>query len=78
LSGRLAEPVENDGPFATAARARQAVRALRMTQKEQRPVRVVLRGGTYDLDQPLEFDPEDSGAEEARSFTLRQRERKWC
>jgi hypothetical protein len=64
-SGRLAEPNENDGPFATVARARQAVRALLKTQKEPRPVRVVLRGGTYYLDQPLEFGPEDSGVEKA-------------
>jgi len=64
-SGRLADPGENDGPFATAARARQAVRALRKTWKEQRPVRVVFRGGTYYLDEPLEFGPEDSGAEKA-------------
>jgi hypothetical protein len=28
-------------------------------------VRVVLRGGTYSLDEPLEFGPENSGAEEA-------------
>jgi len=64
-SGRLADPGENDGPFATVARAQQAVRALRKTWKEQRPVRVVLRGGTYYLDRPLEFGPEDSGAEKA-------------
>jgi Domain of unknown function (DUF5060)/GH141 insertion domain/Right handed beta helix region len=64
-SGRLADPGENDGPVATVARARQAVQALRTTWKEQRPVRVVLRGGTYYLDQPLEFGPEDSGTEKA-------------
>jgi hypothetical protein len=64
-SGRLADPGEHDGPFATAARARQAVRALRKTWKEPRRVRVVLRGGTYYLAQPLEFGPEDSGTEKA-------------
>jgi len=64
-SGRLADPGENDGPFATVARAREAVRAWLRTQKEPRPVRVVLRGGTYYLDQPLEFGPEDSGTEKA-------------
>ena len=49
-SGRLADPGENDGPFATVARARDAVRALLKTRKEPQPVRVVLRGGTYYLD----------------------------
>lgn len=36
------------------------------TQKEPRSLRVVLRGRTYYLDAPLEFGPEDSGAEQAR------------
>jgi hypothetical protein len=62
-SGKQAEPVANDGPFATVARARAAVRALLKTQKEPRRVRVELRAGTYYLDAPLEFGPEDSGTE---------------
>jgi hypothetical protein len=62
-SGRSADPGENDGPFATVSRARLAVRALLKIQQEPRPVRVVLRGGTYYLDSPLEFGPEDSGTE---------------
>ncbi len=64
-SGRLANPVGNDGPFATVSRARDAVRALLKSQKEPQSVRVVLRAGTYWLDQPLEFGPEDSGTEQA-------------
>ena len=64
-SGKLAGPRAGDGPFATVERARQAVRELRKTQKEPRTVRVVLRGGTYYLDAPLEFGPEDSGTETA-------------
>jgi hypothetical protein len=58
-SGKLADPGQDDGPFATPARAREAVRAFRRTRTG--PVRVVLRAGTYDLDSPLEFGPEDSG-----------------
>ena len=50
-------------PFATLARAQQAVRALK--QKEggtlHRPVTVYLRGGAYSLAQPLTFTPDDSG-----------------
>lgn len=66
-SGRRAAPDagRTDGPFATPQRARDAVRVLLKTQKEPRRVRVVLRGGTYDLDSPLELGPEDSGAENA-------------
>jgi hypothetical protein len=58
-SGRLSNPASGDGPFATIARA------LRKSQKEPRTVRVVLRGGTYNLDRPLEFGPDDSGTENA-------------
>ena len=50
-------------PFATVARAQQAVRALKGKGDgaRQRPVTVYLRGGTYFLAQPLLFTPEDSG-----------------
>ena len=64
-SGKAADPGENDGPFATVAHAGQAVRALLNTRKSPQPVRVALRGGTYYLDSPLEFGPEDSGTEQA-------------
>ena len=64
-SGKSAAPGENDGPFATVARARDAVRALLKTQMKPRSVRVELRGGTYYLDAPLEFGPDDSGTAKA-------------
>jgi len=64
-SGKLADPDEHDGPFATVARAREAVRALLKTQKESQRLCIVLRGGTYYLDSPLEFGPEDSGTKRA-------------
>jgi hypothetical protein len=60
-SGRLRKADGKDGPFATVSRARDAVRAHLKSQKEPQPVRVILLGGTYWLDQPLEFGPEDSG-----------------
>lgn len=60
-SGRLPEPGEKDGPFATIERAQQAVREARKRQPEA-PVRVILREGIYYLARPLEFGPEDSGA----------------
>jgi len=64
-SGRRADPSEDDGPFATVARARDVVRGLLKVQTQPRPVRVILRGGTYYLDSPLEFGPQDSGTEHA-------------
>ena len=64
-SGKLSEPNDSDGPFKTLKRAREAVRALLRTLPKRRPVRVVLRGGTYYLKQTLEFGPEDSGTEGA-------------
>jgi parallel beta-helix repeat protein len=62
-SGKLAEPDAGDGPFATLARARNAVRKLRTAQEVPRAIRVELKGGMYFLDEPLSFGPEDSGSE---------------
>jgi hypothetical protein len=64
-SGKSAKRAGNDGPFATLTHARDAVRALKKNRNEPRPVHVLLRGGTYFLDSPLEFGPEDSGTEKA-------------
>ena len=65
-SGRLHVPNRawSDGPFASLARARDAVRALKHEQggKLLKPVVVLLRGGTYFIDKPIEFGPEDSGS----------------
>ena len=57
-----------DGPFATIDRARDAVRSVLAAargSKAKRPVRVLLRGGTYTLSRTLELLPEDSGTAEA-------------
>jgi hypothetical protein len=64
-SGKLSDPNDSDGPFKTVERAQEAVRALLRKLPKRRPVRVVLRGGTYYLKQTLEFGPEDSGTEGA-------------
>ena len=49
-------------PFATVAKAREAVRDLIAAGLES-DVKVLLRRGTYRLDEPLLFGPEDSGTE---------------
>ena len=66
-SGQLAEPnsEKTDGPLATLAAARDAVRRLRQNSDQEGPVRVLLRGGVYRIEAPVTFGPEDSGSAEA-------------
>lgn len=64
-SGRFAVPNRNNGPFKSITRARDAVRTMRRTLGVRRPIRVVLRAGTYFLSEPLDFGPEDSGSADA-------------
>lgn len=54
-SGKDANPGTLDAPFATLARARDAVR------NRPKPATVLLRGGTYFLPETLVFKAEDSG-----------------
>lgn len=66
-SGKLAAPNAdgNDGPFASVARARAAVRGLKAEQGGlQRPVTVWIRGGTYYLSETITFTSEDSGTKD--------------
>ncbi len=50
-----------DKPFATLARARDAVRRLRADGERKANVTVLIRGGTYTLSEPVIFSPADSG-----------------
>jgi hypothetical protein len=61
-SGTLAAPnaAKTDGPFATPGRARDAVRELRR-MKPKGLVTVLIRGGRYELREPLTFTADDSG-----------------
>lgn len=61
-SGNDNDPGTLKLPFATFHRAQEAVRQSR---KGSRPVTVLIREGTYYLDRPLAFGPEDSGTREA-------------
>ena len=60
-SGHLAEPnrVGTDGPFATLARARDAVRKLKQ-DGGKKEVGVRIRGGVYRLEETMVFSSEDS------------------
>ncbi len=65
-SGTLEAPNadKTDGPFATLAKARDAVRAMKTAKPIARPVTVMVRGGTYYLNETLVFEPRDSGTKE--------------
>ncbi len=56
---------DTDGPFATIARARDAIRALPPEVRQRTPVTVLIRGGRYELAETLVFGPEDSGTAKA-------------
>src|ERR1035437_7823088 len=64
-SGRLPEPnsSRNDGPFASLARAQEAVRRLK--RECARPITVLIRGGIYYLEKPFVLTPLDSGSTQA-------------
>jgi len=65
-SGKMAAPdsEKTDGPFATVSRARDAIREMKTKQSLSEPVTVMVRGGTYYLDDTLVFGQEDSGTED--------------
>lgn len=62
-SGTLPVPAPEgqDGPLATLARARDVLRERKAADGLAEGAIVELRQGTYELDQPLEFDVQDSG-----------------
>ncbi len=62
-SGKLAAPnaERSDGPLATLAKARDAVRALKAAGPLAEPVNVQIRGGVYYITETLAFGPGDSG-----------------
>lgn len=58
-SGTLANPTDSDGPFATLERARDVVRELKKSDKNDIVVQV--REGIYQLDKTIVFGLQDSG-----------------
>jgi len=66
-SGKLERPnpAGNDGPLATLAGARDAVRRLKAHAPLTEAVRVNLAAGSYPLTEALVFEPQDSGTAEA-------------
>lgn len=62
-SGRLERPnaTQTDGPLASLAGARNAVRKWKVQGALTEPVHVKVAGGTYRLSGPVVFEPADSG-----------------
>ncbi len=50
-----------DSPFGTIAHAQRTIRKARAADKISGPVVVLLHPGTYFLEEPIKFTPEDSG-----------------
>ncbi|MBI4581181.1 MAG: right-handed parallel beta-helix repeat-containing protein, partial [Planctomycetes bacterium] len=64
-SGRLAQPNADrtDGPLASLAGARDAVRRIKATGPLAEPVHVIFADGEYPVTQPVAFEPADSGTD---------------
>jgi hypothetical protein len=62
-TGQLEKPGadKSNGPVASLAGARDAVRKLKAGGELKEPVRVIVGDGTYPLAQPVVFTPQDSG-----------------
>ena len=62
-SGHRAEPnmAKTDGPLLTFEAAQSAVRRLKSTLKVPVTIKVMIRGGVYELNQTLVFSALDSG-----------------
>jgi hypothetical protein len=64
-SGRSARPDGTNGPLATLAGARDAVRRLKAQEPLTRPVHILIADGTYSVSEPLVLTTEDSGTARA-------------
>jgi len=67
-SGSLERPNNNrtDGPLASIAGAQKVVRTLTAEEPDRtEPIVIEIAGGTYRLDSPIRFTPDDSGTEAA-------------
>lgn len=62
-NGNDSNPGTEEKPFATLARARDALEILKRTRTG--PLHVFVRGGTYYQSEPLTFGPQHSGTQES-------------
>ena len=75
--GRDTNPGTAAAPFATLARARDAVRG-KIKDGLTKDIVVEIRGGTYPVTETLTFGPEDSGTEKFSITYAAAREKRWC
>jgi len=59
------QPGKPDGPLATLAGARDALRRIRKAGGSNEPVHIVVADGLYELREPLLLEPQDGGTAEA-------------
>ena len=66
-SGTLAQPNagKTDGPLASLTGARDALRKRQAGKAPNKPVRILVADGHYNITEPLVLSPEDSGTEKA-------------
>ncbi|HMJ64067.1 MAG TPA: hypothetical protein VK615_01860, partial [Candidatus Binatia bacterium] len=70
--GKAPNRAGDNGPKATLTGAIEAVRAARRAQPNlPEEVRIEVRGGTYELAEPIQIRPEDSGADANAPFVIR-------
>lgn len=67
-SGTLVKPnaARTDGPLASLAGARDAIRKLKAAGPLRGPIRVHVQSGEYSVGEPVVFGPQDSGTESCR------------
>src|SRR5579863_2244571 len=63
--GNDQQPGTREKPFRSLFRAREAVLKLKSTSRPERPIVVMLRGGTYPFTGPAVFSERDSGTGKA-------------
>lgn len=70
-SGTLSSPndIRTDGPFATLRQARDVIRKMKQSSTSNQFM-ILVRGGTYRLNETLSLDTEDSGTE-SHPFVIR-------
>ncbi len=72
LSPQASNSCRTEGPFKTIEKARDTVRRLKQQQGGilQQPIKILISGGTYFLERPIELTFQDSGAAKTPIYYL--------
>jgi hypothetical protein len=65
-NGKLEQPnaARTDGPLASLVGARNVIRKIKASRPLHQPIRVHIQSGQYAINEPVVFEPEDSGTEQ--------------